>query len=84
MIVRLKEADEVAEQAKDLKMFQFYDSPIKSPALHSTLTCIIKFQFYDSPIKRHNRDCPPPDSKRFQFYDSPIKSSRSLWSGRYW
>ena len=49
MIVRLKVFQK--NYFADLKLFQFYDSPIKSLGVRHGWTNSSEFQFYDSPIK---------------------------------
>ena len=51
MIVRLKDGVKIL-QFFNRKMFQFYDSPIKSLLAYRLASKPRTFQFYDSPIKR--------------------------------
>ena len=57
------------------KLFQFYDSPIKSSCSLIVSSPLLSFQFYDSPIKSiYKLTADDFISTKFQFYDSPIKS----------
>ena len=78
MIVRLK-ATESALRGGSLSLFQFYDSPIKSPEEIDGTIIVLSFQFYDSPIKRANPEYNIPYGPGFNSMIVRLKDPRKVY-----
>ena len=82
MIVRLKGTISQLGDAMT-KIFQFYDSPIKSSADKSDDFIRKDFNSMIVRLKEQAAAFNVVEQKRFQFYDSPIKRSRHCRSSRF-